>query len=87
MSYTIKFSAHAARSFRKLPRRIQVRLYAAIEPLRDNPRMTGSEKLKGSDNTYRIRVGDYRVLYEIMDKVLVVYVIETGYRREVYRLK
>jgi mRNA interferase RelE/StbE len=87
MSYTIKFSAHAARSFRKLPRQIQVRLYAAIEPLRDNPRMQGSEKLKGSDNAYRIRVGDYRLLYEIMDDELVVYVIETGHRGEVHRPK
>jgi mRNA interferase RelE/StbE len=49
--------------------------------------MQGSEKLKGSDNAYRIRVGDYRLLYEIMDDELVVYVIETGHRREVYRPK
>jgi mRNA interferase RelE/StbE len=87
MGYTIKFSAHAARSFRKLPRQIQVRLYAAIEPLKDDPRLPGSEKLKGSNNAYRIRVGDYRVLYEIMDDELVVYIIEAGHRREVYRSK
>lgn len=87
MSYAIRFSAHAARSFRKLPRSVQVRLYAAIEALKDNPRMPGSEKLKGSENAYRLRAGDYRVLYEIMDDELAVYIIEVGHRREVYRSK
>ncbi|MFY9168540.1 MAG: type II toxin-antitoxin system RelE/ParE family toxin [Desulfomonilia bacterium] len=43
--------------------------------------------MKGSNNAYRVRVGDYRVLYEIMDDELVVYIIETGHRREVYKSK
>lgn len=85
MAYTIKFSPHAARSFRKLPRTVQGRLYEAIDPLKDNPRMPGSEKLKGSDKSYRIRVGDYRILYEIVDEELIVFIITTGHRREVYR--
>ena len=85
MGYTIKFSAHAARAFRKLPRAVQMRMHSAIEPLKENPRTPGAEKLKGSDNAYRIRVGDYRILYEIVDEELVVYIIETGHRREVYR--
>ena len=85
MAYIIKFSPHAVRSFRKLPRPIQGRLYEAIESLKNNPRLPGSEKLKGSENTYRIRVGDYRALYEIVDNELIVYIIETGHRREVYK--
>ena len=85
MAYTIKFSPHAAKSFRKLPRTIQGRLYTAIDPLKDNPRLPGTEKLKGSDKSYRIRVGDYRILYEIVDEELIVYIIETGHRHEVYR--
>lgn len=85
MAYMIKFSAHAARAFRKLERPVQARLYEAIEPLRENPRPHGSEKLKGSDLAYRIRVGDYRILYEIIESALVVYIIEVGHRREVCR--
>jgi len=85
MPYTIKFSSHAAKAFRKQPRAVQVRMYGAIEPLKENPRTPGAEKIKGSDYTYRIRVGDYRILYEIQDKELIVYVIEIGHRREVYR--
>jgi len=60
-------------------------MYRAIEPLKGNPKPQGAEKLKGSENTYRIRTGDYRILYEIQNQELVVYVIETGRRREVYR--
>jgi len=85
MAYTITFSAHAARAFRKLERPAQARLSEAIEPLKGNPKPHGSEKLKGSDFACRIRVGDYRVLYEIIESELVVYVIMAGHRREVYR--
>jgi len=85
MPFAIKFSPHATRSFRKLPRSVQVRMHGAIEQLKENPRPQGAEKLKESENTYRIRVGDYRILYEIQDQELVVYVIETAHRREVYR--
>ena len=85
MAFTIRFSAHAARTFRKLERPVQARLSEAIEPLKGNPKPHGSEKLKGSDSIYRIRVGDYRVLYEIIESELVVYVIMAGHRREVYR--
>ena len=85
MAYTIRFSAHAARTFRKLERPVQARLSEAIEPLKGNPKPHGSEKLKGSDSIYLIRIGDYRVLYEIIESALVVYILETGHRREVYR--
>ena len=85
MPYTIKFTSHAARSFRKLSRDVQTRLSPSIESLKDNPRPPGSEKLKGADDAYRIRVGDYRILYEVRDKELVVYIIEAGHRREVYK--
>jgi mRNA interferase RelE/StbE len=53
--------------------------------LKDDPRPPGSEKLKGSEDAYRIRVGDYRILYEVRDKELLVYIIEAGHRREVYK--
>ena len=53
--------------------------------MRENPGPHVPEKLKGSDFIYRIRVGDYRILYEIIESALVVYILETGHRREVYR--
>jgi len=84
VSYRVFFNAHAARSFRKLPRNVQVRCKPDIDALKDNPRPFGSEKLSGVEETYRIRVGDYRILYEVHDDVLLVLVVEVGHRREVY---
>jgi len=85
MPYIVKFTSHAARSFHKLSREVQTRLSPSIESLKENPRPPGSEKLKGANDAYRIRVGDYRILYEVKDKELIVYIIEAGHRREVYK--
>ena len=85
MTYSVSLNAHAARSFRKLPREIQKRISPAIDAVKDEPRPPGAEKITGIANTYRIRVGNYRVLYEIHDNVLVILVIDLGHRREIYR--
>ena len=85
MPYAIIFNGHAAPSFRKLPRDVQVRMKPVISDLHNDPRPAGSEKIKGLDDIYRIRAGDYRILYEIRDKELIVCVVETGHRREIYR--
>lgn len=53
--------------------------------LAENPRPIGSEKLTGSEDLHRIRVGDYRILYQIQDDALLVLVVKIGHRREVYR--
>jgi mRNA interferase RelE/StbE len=67
----------------KLPAQIRVRVADAIRGLQSNPRPAGCKKLAGNANFYRIRVGDYRVLDEIRDRVLLVLVIKVGHRREV----
>ena len=63
----------------------RARLVAAMERLASNPRPVGSVKLATSDSTYRIRVGNYRVIYEVLDRLLVVDVIKIGHRRDVIR--
>lgn len=85
MSYIVIFNNHAARSFRKLTRDIQQRMKPVINDLRENPRPIGVEKIKGENDIYRVRVGDYRILYEVRDKELIICIIEAGHRREVYR--
>ena len=85
MRYEVRMLASARRALRKLDKGVQARLTKAIDKLAENPRPHGCSKIKGVKNTYRIRVGDYRVLYEIRDKVLVVLVVEIGHRRGVYR--
>jgi mRNA interferase RelE/StbE len=65
--------------------KLKARIYQALVDLAEDPRPVGSTKLQGSDNLYRIRVSDYRVIYAIQDAVLIVLVVEIGHRREVYR--
>jgi mRNA interferase RelE/StbE len=63
---------------------VRERVLRAAYALADDPRPPGVRKMRGADRQYRIRVGDYRVIYEIHDDVLLVLVIEVGNRREVY---
>lgn len=63
----------------------QFRFFDAIEALEMNPRPNGCVKLAGDENLYRIRVGKYRIVYEIHDLILVVTVIKVRHRRDVYR--
>ncbi len=86
MPYKIEFSPRARRQFRSLPRPAQQRLQPHIDALAENPRPAGVKKLAGADSEYRIRVGSFRVVYEIHDQVLIVYLIAVGDRRDVYRL-
>jgi mRNA interferase RelE/StbE len=82
--YRLEFTTGADRQFRNLPKDVQERLTPHLDALLRNPRPPGIKKLKGAD-AYRLRVGDYRLIYEIRDKVLVVLVVSVGHRREVYR--
>ncbi len=61
------------------------RIIARIRALAEDPRPQGAEKLSGSRDRYRIRQGDYRILYEIQDDILIVVVVKIGHRRGVYR--
>ena len=70
---------------RSLPRAAQVRIAPKIEALADEPRPPGVKKLAGEEELYRIRVGDYRVIYAIEDAELVVLVVMVGDRKDVYR--
>ncbi|WP_314139112.1 type II toxin-antitoxin system RelE/ParE family toxin [uncultured Plantibacter sp.] len=80
----VEFTSAAAREFRKLDPPLRRRLLLAIGELEADPRPTGVRKLDGFDNAWRIRVGDYRVLYEILDDVVLVTVFRIAHRREVY---
>jgi len=85
MAYAIEFAPSAKRELKKLPREAQLKLNQRIESLSIEPRPRGSKKLKGATELWRIRVGDYRVVYEVRDKILVVLVVRVAHRREVYR--
>ena len=83
--YRIEFTPRAARDFRVLPKATQRRLASHIDMLAQKPRPAGVKKLKGSDDLYRLRVGDYRILYQIKDTILLVLIIRVAHRKEAYR--
>lgn len=85
MQYEIQFKTSAAKEFRKLPIEIKTRLQKAINALKAEPRPPGMKKLAGEDDLYRIRVGDYRVIYKIDDTSLLVTIMRIRHRREVYQ--
>ena len=85
MVYAIEFSRRAERQFDKLSGEARARLKPAIDALADNPRPPGAKKLVGAEGLWRIRVGDYRIIYAIEYDRLLVLVVEVGHRREVYR--
>jgi len=82
--YTIVFARSARRELEALPEAIALRIVGRIESLAQNPRPRGCLKLSGSDNLWRIRVGDYRVLFSIDDPHLLIDVIAVRHRRDAY---
>jgi mRNA interferase RelE/StbE len=84
-SYSIEWKASAAKELRRLPKQIIARVLPAVEALAMTPRPDGVRKLTGSENSYRIRVGEYRVVYNIFDRRLVIEVIRIRDRKEAYK--
>lgn len=83
--YHVEIARRAAKSLQALPRKEQQRVRAAIDLLGDTPRPPGCVALSGEDDTYRVRVGAYRIVYEVHDRRLLIQVVRIGHRREVYR--
>lgn len=84
-AYYILLERSAEKDPSRLSSEIHDRVIVAIQALANNPRPSGCRKLTGSKNDWRIRVGDYRVVYEIADEIRVVRVNRVRHRREVYR--
>ncbi|MDN5941889.1 MAG: type II toxin-antitoxin system RelE/ParE family toxin [Nitrospira sp.] len=85
MAYSILLAPPAERQLKALAEPIQKRIVKRLKALRTNPRPQGVKKLAGEDDLYRIREGDYRIIYTIQDKELTVQVVKIRDRKEVYR--
>lgn len=83
-SYRLLIKPSAGKEIEALPKQDRRRIVAKITSLSRDPRPPGSEKLSGHDR-YRLRQGNYRILYEIQDLDLIVVVVKVGHRRDVYR--
>jgi len=85
MTYTVRLDPRTRKALDRLPGDIHGRVIRRLRTLEDEPRPPGVEKLSGMEDLYRVRVGDWRIVYAIRDRELVVIVIRVGHRREVYR--
>ena len=83
-SYRLYFRKSAAKELEKLPKSELLRIIKKIELLAENPRPTGCEKLTGH-GSYRIRQGDYRIVYSIQEYELTIWVIKIGHRKDIYK--
>lgn len=85
--YTVEFTKSAEKEFLRLPKKVRERFAEAFKLLSISPysELLKIKKLKGTDDAYRIRIGEYRLIYKIEQQVLTVLVIKVGHRREVYR--
>lgn len=84
-TYQIEWKPSALRELKRLDRQILSRIVDAVDSLSANPFPPGIKKLHGAERSYRMRVGDYRVIYEIVSSRLVVEVIRVRHRKDVYR--
>ena len=82
--FDLVFKESVSKDLKELPKQDVQRILERIDALRDEPRPQGSVKLSGKEY-YRVRQGNYRIIYAIQDSQLVVIVIKVGHRREVYR--
>ncbi|THJ21873.1 MAG: type II toxin-antitoxin system RelE/ParE family toxin [Nitrospira sp. CG24D] len=85
MTYSILLAPPVERQLKALTEPVQKRIVKRLRMLKENPRPQGVKKLAGEEDLYRIREGDYRIIYTIQDKQLIVLVVKIGDRKEIYR--
>jgi mRNA interferase RelE/StbE len=84
-SYRVEWKNSAYKELQKLPRPMITRIVAEVADLSNDPYPHGVKKLVGSEFSYRIRIGDYRVVYEVFENRLVIEIVRVRHRRDVYR--
>ncbi len=84
-SFRIEWKHSARKELKRLDRSIIPRILKLVQRLAENPHPPGSRKILGSKNTFRVRTGDYRVVYSVFDDVLLIQIVRVGHRKEVYR--
>ena len=86
MAYRIEVTPRARKDLKALPKRERQRVAEQIDILKTDPRPTGCKKLKGREDFYRIRVGNYRVVYQIENEILLILIVRVGDRKEIYEI-
>lgn len=85
ISYKVEWKKSAVKELRSLDKPVIQKIIAAVEKLSENPFEEGVKKLVGSNQTYRKRVGDYRIIYEVVFNRLIIEIIKVGHRKDIYK--
>ena len=85
MSYNVELSKQAIKNLKSIPQNYVRNIYNHLKELEQNPHPKGSIKMAGSENTYRLRVGVYRIVYDVFEKELIIKVITIDHRKDVYK--
>lgn len=84
--YSISIKTTALKELEKVPKTYAIKITNSINKLAQDPRPPGVKKLKGTDETlYRVRVGDYRIIYSVEDKIQIIEVTRIGHRKDIYK--
>lgn len=85
MTFRVEFTKSAAKALRELPRKDQERVARKIDQIAETTPPKAETKMKGENPFHRVRVGNYRIIYEIQDDILLILILKIGHRRDVYR--
>ena len=85
MSYRIEIKRSAAKALKEIPKANRKRIVEKIDSLAESPPNPDTTKMKGNNPFHKVRIGDYRIVYEIQEDVLVILVIKIGHRKDIYR--
>lgn len=85
MSYTIFYAREITKEIRRIPGSIVERIKNAINALRENPFPEGCKSMHGHEHLYRIRVGSYRIVYDVQSTIRIIRIVRVGHRKDVYR--
>ena len=85
LSYRIQFKNSAAKSLKKIPKTDRIRIVEKIDSFAENLPNPDNTKMKGNNPFHKVRVGDYRIIYEIQNDILLVLVVKIGNRKDIYR--
>lgn len=84
-NYNLEISSSAEKALKKIPKKDLIKIIETIQILAINPFPEGCRKLSGEEGTYRIRQGNYRIIYEVEGKNLLILILKIGHRKDIYR--
>ena len=85
MRYRVEVKRSAAKALKKIPKPDRKRIIEKIDSLAVNPPNPDTTKMKGNNPFHKVRTGDYRIIYEVQEEVLVILIVKVGHRKDIYR--